>query len=44
MQNLYLTFGLIVISDRLSPWHGASWGCRWRRWPPDMENGCRYIE
>jgi hypothetical protein len=28
----------------LSPGHGASSGCRWRRWPPDMEGSCKYIE
>jgi len=28
----------------LSPRHGASSGCRWRRRPPDMEGSCQYIE
>jgi hypothetical protein len=23
--------------------HGSSLGCRWRRWPPDMEGSCKYI-
>jgi hypothetical protein len=25
-------------------WHGASLGCGWRRWPPDVEGNCVYIE
>jgi len=23
---------------------GVSLGCRWRRWPPDLEVSCKYIE
>jgi len=28
----------------LSPQHGMSLGCRWRRQPPDVECSCEYIE
>jgi hypothetical protein len=28
----------------LSPWHGMSLGCRWRRKPPNMEGSCKYIQ
>jgi hypothetical protein len=34
MRNMYI----------MSPRHGASSGCGWRRRPPDMEGGCEYIE
>jgi hypothetical protein len=27
----------------LSPWHGASLRCGWRRRPPNMEGSCQYI-
>ena len=30
-----------MLSESLSPWHGAFSGCRWTREPPDME--VRYI-
>jgi hypothetical protein len=26
------------------PRHGASSDCGWRRWPPDVEGSCKYIE
>jgi len=26
-----------MLSGSLSPWHGASSGCRWTREPPDVE-------
>jgi heme/copper-type cytochrome/quinol oxidase subunit 2 len=29
---------------RFSAWYGASSSCGWRRWPPDMEGSCEYIE
>jgi len=27
-----------------TPWHDASFGCGWKRQPPDMEGSCKYIE
>jgi hypothetical protein len=33
-----------MLSGSLSPRHGASSGCGWRRRPPDMEGSCEYIE
>jgi hypothetical protein len=25
-------------------WHGMSLGCRWRRWPPEMEGSCECVQ
>jgi len=36
--------GNTMLCGSLSPQHGTSLGCGWRRWPPDIEGGCRYIE
>jgi len=33
-----------MLHGSLSPQHGVSLGCRWRRWPPHMEGSCKYIE
>jgi hypothetical protein len=34
-----------VLWGFLSPLHGASsGGCGWRRWPPDLESTCYFIE
>jgi hypothetical protein len=32
------------LSVSLSPQHGTSLGCRWRRQPPDMQDSCEYFE
>jgi len=33
-----------MISGFLPPQHGTFSGCRWRRWPPELEGGSHYIE
>jgi hypothetical protein len=50
-KKLSFQFLLIVTSTSmlggggsLSPRHGASSGCGWRRRPPDTEGSCEYIE
>jgi len=35
---------LPMLCESLSPWLGASLGCRWRRETPDMESSCKYME
>jgi predicted SAM-dependent methyltransferase len=35
---------IIIIIGPLSPRHGASLGCGYRRRPPDMDGSCEYIE
>jgi len=35
---------LELLCGSLSARHGAFSGYRWRRWPPDMEGSCEYIE
>jgi len=30
--------------ESLSPWDSMCSSCGWRRWPPDMEGSCKYIE
>ena len=43
--DMFVIFGLqqyFVLG--LSPRHGASSGCGWRRRPPDTEGSCDYIE
>jgi len=32
-----------TVSGSLSPPHGASSGCGWRKRPPDTEGSCEYI-
>jgi len=31
-----------MLIGSLSLQHGAFSGCRWKRWPPDMEGTCKY--
>jgi len=33
-----------MLCGSLSPWHGASLCCGWRRRLPDMEGSCGYID
>jgi hypothetical protein len=33
-----------MLGGSLSPWHGTSSGCGWRRRPSDMEGSCKYTE
>jgi hypothetical protein len=45
--HLYVLLASIVLHVMwvpLSPLHGASSDCGWRRRPPDMEGSCEYIE
>jgi hypothetical protein len=39
---LILTMFNYIMRGLLSPPHGASSGCGWRRRPPDMEGSCEY--
>jgi hypothetical protein len=40
----YVLVFLVVSLGSLSPRHGASAGCGWKRRPPGMEGSCEYIE
>jgi hypothetical protein len=39
----YVIFEAIIIKNEL-PQYGASLGCRWRRWPPDVKDSSEYID
>jgi len=40
----HLELKISMLCGSLSPWHGTFLGCGWRKWPPDMEGSCKYIE
>jgi len=43
-NKILVTLSQIQVNVGLSPWHGTSLGCGWRRLPPDMEHSCKYTE
>jgi hypothetical protein len=42
--NFMVMFSCPMLGGSLSPRHGASSGCGWRRRPPVFEGSCEYIE
>lgn len=42
--NINVRISQPMISGFLPPQHGTFSGCRWRRWPPELEGGSHYIE
>jgi hypothetical protein len=39
-----IIFFVMLLVGPLSPRHGASSGCGWRRLPPVLEGSCEYVE
>jgi len=45
-NSQYYSYNILttMLGGSLSPRHGMSSGCRWRRGPADMEGSCEYTE